>query len=238
MISRRGATPSSGLIVLGAVITGGAYVLASLGRTATLPANIGPFLGVVLGLLRRRPPRRPPPRPAADAILLPLAALLNGIGYVIIARLDQRARRRCRRSWTARRHRRLRRSRCSSCAACATSSATATRSPSSASACCCCRSCPASAATINGARIWVSLGPINFQPGEFAKIVAGHLLRVVPRREARAARRDAAASSGRSCSPTSSHLGPVAARVGRLARRDDRPRRTSARRCCSSPCSS
>ncbi|MDQ6799030.1 MAG: hypothetical protein M3011_13615, partial [Actinomycetota bacterium] len=40
-----------GLIVLAAVLTGGAYVLASLGRSSTLPVDIVPFLLVILGLL-------------------------------------------------------------------------------------------------------------------------------------------------------------------------------------------
>src|SRR3546814_17060338 len=39
-----------GLIVLGTLITVGAYLLASLAEDATIPANIGPFLAVVLGL--------------------------------------------------------------------------------------------------------------------------------------------------------------------------------------------
>jgi hypothetical protein len=39
-----------GLILLGAVIVGGAYTLASLGRTSSIPANIGPFLGIILAL--------------------------------------------------------------------------------------------------------------------------------------------------------------------------------------------
>jgi hypothetical protein len=40
-----------GLVLLGGVITAAIYTLASLGRTASLPADIGPFLGVVLGLV-------------------------------------------------------------------------------------------------------------------------------------------------------------------------------------------
>ena len=78
-----------GLIVLGSVIVAGAYTLATLGRTSSIPANIGPFLGVVLGLfvaahiaIRRL-------APGADGILLPIAALLNGVGYVFIARIDE-----------------------------------------------------------------------------------------------------------------------------------------------------
>ena len=78
-----------GLIVLAVLVTGGAYTLASLGRTASLPANIGPFLGVVLGLLVAAHIATRRLAPAADAVLLPLAALLNGIGYVFIARLDE-----------------------------------------------------------------------------------------------------------------------------------------------------
>ena len=76
-----------GLIVLAVVITGGAYTLASLGETASVPGDIGPFLLIVFGLLivAHLAVRRL--APAADGILLPLAALLNGIGYVFIARL-------------------------------------------------------------------------------------------------------------------------------------------------------
>ena len=50
------------------------------------------------------------------------------------------------------------------------SSATATPSPSSASACCCCRCLPVVGQNINGARLWVRLGSVTFQPGELAKI--------------------------------------------------------------------
>ncbi|MCU1345138.1 MAG: Cell division protein FtsW [Acidimicrobiia bacterium] len=77
-----------GLIVLAVAVTAGAYTLGALGTTATLPANIGPFLGAVLGLLIvahlacRRYAK------GADGVLLPLAAVLNGLGYVFIARLN------------------------------------------------------------------------------------------------------------------------------------------------------
>src|SRR5439155_25789645 len=79
-----------GLVLLAAVITAGAYVLASLGRTSSIPANIGPFLGVVLGLLAAAHIATRRLAPAADGVLLPLAVLLNGLGYVFIARLDHK----------------------------------------------------------------------------------------------------------------------------------------------------
>ena len=78
-----------GLLVLSSLVTVGAYVLASLPEDGQIPANIGPFLLIVLGLqlvahvaMRRLAPR-------ADGMLLPLCSLLAGIGYVFIVRLDQ-----------------------------------------------------------------------------------------------------------------------------------------------------
>ena len=157
------------LVVMAALITAGAYTLASLGSNARIPTRIVPFLAVLLGVLVRRPPRRAVVRPRRrrhDAAARRAAARHR-------LRDDHPARRSPRRSADHvehRRHRRRSSRRCSSSSAPPTSPATAGRSCSSASACCCCRWCPASGDSVGGARIWVSLGPINFQPGEFAKI--------------------------------------------------------------------
>jgi peptidoglycan glycosyltransferase len=61
--------------------------------------------------------------------------------------------------------------------------------------------------TINGSRIWVSFGPVNFQPGEFAKLAlavffAGYL---VEKRELLAINR----SFGPVALPDPKHLGPI-----------------------------
>jgi cell division protein FtsW (lipid II flippase) len=178
-----------GLIVLATGVTAGAYALAALGRTARLPVNIGPFLAMVLGLLvaahvaTRRLAR------GADSLLLPLAALLNGIGYVFIARLDEASRdpdglAGLQSAWTflgivayvatlvvVRRSRDLARYRYTFLLV----GVVLLLLPL----------LPGIGNQIRGARIWVSIGPIGFQPGEFAKIAlavffAGYL---VERRE-------------------------------------------------------
>ena len=77
-----------GLIILAVVLTGGLYALAGAGRAGSLPANIGPFLGVILALLLVGNVALRILAPEADPVLLPLAGLLNGIGYVFIARLS------------------------------------------------------------------------------------------------------------------------------------------------------
>ncbi|MBS1846663.1 MAG: FtsW/RodA/SpoVE family cell cycle protein [Actinobacteria bacterium] len=156
-----------GLIVIGAFAVGGAYALASLGRTASLPANIGPFLGVIVALVLvahlavRRYAR------CADGLLLPVAGLLNGLGYVVIARLDhQLASRQA--IWSCvgvaafiatlmivRRGRDLQRYRYTLLLV----GIVLLMLPMS-----------PLGRDINGARVWIALGPMSFQPGEIAKL--------------------------------------------------------------------
>jgi peptidoglycan glycosyltransferase len=161
-------TTELGLVVLGGLITGGLYTLASLGRTASLPANIVPFLGVVLALMVGAHLVTRRLAPTADPVLLPVAALLNGIGYVFIARLD-RDLAGLQATWTAlgvgaytltligvRRVRDLERYRYTLMLV----GIGLLLLPLA----------PVIGRNINGARIWVTIGPVNFQPGEFAKI--------------------------------------------------------------------
>ena len=156
------------LVVMAALITGAAYTIAALGTTAEIPAGIVVFVGILLALLLfahfvvRLVAR------GADGTLLPLAALLHGLGFVMITRLDdelaglqatwsviailafaatllfvQRATDLARYGWLF-----------------FVIGAVLLLLPL----------LPGLGASINGARIWVSLGPLNFQPGEFAKI--------------------------------------------------------------------
>ncbi len=156
------------MLLLAGTVVGGAYALATLGRTASLPANIGPFLALVLVLFVVAHVVIRKLAPGADGTLLPLAVLLNGIGYVFIARLrDDLAAKQA--GWifvglaafvvtliVVRRPRDLERYRYIALFV----GVGLVMVPL----------VPVLGQTINGARIWIRLGPAQFQPGEFAKL--------------------------------------------------------------------
>ena len=77
-----------GLLVFGSLLVVALYVIAVLGQKSKIPDNIGVFLGVVLGLALLAHMANRWLAPNANAVILPLAVLLNGIGYVVIARWD------------------------------------------------------------------------------------------------------------------------------------------------------
>lgn len=161
-------TTELGLLVLGALITVGAYVLASLGRTATIPPHTGAFLAIVLGLGLTAHIATRFLAPDADPVVLPLVALLNGLGYVFIARLNYKLAS-LQSVWTAlgvgayiatlalvRRSRDLERYRY----LLALAGLGLMLAPLA----------PVIGRTINGARLWIRLGAVSFQPVELAKI--------------------------------------------------------------------
>ncbi len=76
-----------GLLIFGAILISGLYVIAELGQHSRIPPHIGYFLGLLLGLSLVAHMANRWLIPDANAVILPLAVLLNGIGYVVIARL-------------------------------------------------------------------------------------------------------------------------------------------------------
>ncbi len=157
-----------GLLVLALGLTVGAYTLVSLGRNATLPVDLRAFgisIAVLLGVAHLAVRRW---APFAESTLLPIAGVLNGIGYVFIVRLkpDLGIKQTY---WTAvgivafiltlivvKNVRRLEYLRYTF----ALIGVVLLVLPL----------IPGVGYELNGSRIWAHLGPITFQPGEVAKI--------------------------------------------------------------------
>lgn len=205
MASRRRNT-ELGLLVMVVVIIGAAYVLASLGSEQQIPLNIGPFLLMVLGLMLFAHLMVRRLAPDADSILLPIAALLNGLGYVVITSLNERLAA-LQATWTAvgvgafvavllvvPRTRAIERYRYTF----ALMGFALLLLPL----------VPHVGREINGSRIWVSVGPVGFQPGELAKIALAIFFAsyLVEKRELLAMR---SFRLGPLSLPDPKHLGPV-----------------------------
>ena len=187
--------------------------------------------------------------PYADPLILPCVALLNSLGVVVIRRLDLESAERARQAgravpgadapmqmlWTTigvlgfvallallRDHSRLSRY----AYTCAAAGLVLLMLPA----------IPGVGATINGARLWIRLGPITIQPSEIAKILLMVFFASFLVPSATCCRWPAAASPGSTC--------PAPATSGRCCwpgphrSRCWSARRTSARRCCSSASSS
>jgi cell division protein FtsW (lipid II flippase) len=192
--------------LMAAVITVFGYLLVQLAEKPNLPTDLWLLVGAVIGLyvvahLAVR-------RLAADAdpVLLPLAAFLNGIGFVTISRLDP-ALARIQAGWTAagvaafvitlivvRRVRTLERYRYTFLLL----GVFALLLPLA----------PGIGKTINGARLWVGIGPLNFQPNEAAKVllVIFFAAYLVDKRELLAS---GSRRIGRLIVPDPKHLGPL-----------------------------
>ena len=157
------------LTILAVVLSVGAYVLVTLGKTGKTPPGIGGFVAVVglsyllAHLLTTRL------APGADPVLLPVAAVLAGVGYAMISRLDPGLAEE-QFGWLmlglalfaatlliVRDHRVL--------------DAYTYTIGLVGILCLLLPIAPGLGRTINGARLWIRLGPLTFQPSEIGKVL-------------------------------------------------------------------
>jgi cell division protein FtsW (lipid II flippase) len=156
------------MMALVLVLTGGLYVLANLGSAGAVPVHIVSFLVLVFALMLVAHMSLRWLAPHADPVLLPLAALLNGMGYVFITGLDS-AEASAQATWTA-----------VAVACFIVTLALFPRAPNleryrytialGGIVLLILPLVPHIGQDINGARLWVRVGPLNFQPEEFAKV--------------------------------------------------------------------
>jgi cell division protein FtsW (lipid II flippase) len=191
--TRRGV--ELGLLVFALGLVSAAYTAVGLARTGAVPADLAASAAGLAVLFGAAHVVVRLVAPYADPVLLPVAALLNGLGLVLIHRLDLAAAERARALgraaprtdaslqlvWTAvgvalfvlvlvtvREHRRLQRY-------------TYTAMLAGLGLLALPAVLPASISEVNGARIWIRLAGFSIQPGEFAKLAlmvffAGYLV--------------------------------------------------------------
>jgi len=165
--TRRRAELSLGVLVIATTI--GGYVLVALANGPDLPPDLYALLAWVFGLylVAHLAVRRF--APAADATLLPLVAMLNGVGFVTISRLD-RTQARSQSLWIAigiavfvvtlmlvRDIRVFERYRYTALMI----GLFAMLLPAA----------PGIGRTINGSRLWIGVGSLTFEPSEISKVL-------------------------------------------------------------------
>ncbi len=171
------------LLVLSLIVGVGAYVAVGLGRDGTIPPNTLPYAGWLALLMIAAHVTIRLRAPYADPVLLPVVSALNGLGLAMIHRIDLALDKDFARSqliWTSlgvvlfisvlvfvRDHRRLQTYTYTAGLAAVVLLALPL--------------IPGIGADINGARIWIRLFGLSFQPGEVAKLLlviafAGYLV--------------------------------------------------------------
>jgi cell division protein FtsW (lipid II flippase) len=159
-----------GLLILSSLIVAALYLVAAVGTTSKIPPHLGWFLGIVLGLGLCAHLGNRFYAPDANPVLLPIVTLLNGLGYVMIARIGSPTAPASRQAaWTAigvgaylltllvvRRSRDLDRYRY----LLLLFAVVLMLLPL----------VPHVGRNINGARLWIYIGPLNGQPVELAKL--------------------------------------------------------------------